>query len=95
MKVRTRIVCTLGPASESDDVIRSLIRAGMDVARLNFSHGSADEHAETARQAQQAWAAFWEIGCSLAKLNRDQLRMQWQQEKRSRTPVERRSNSDD
>ena len=41
------------------------------------------EHAETARQAQQAWAAFWEIGCSLAKLNRDRLRKQWQQEKQA------------
>jgi hypothetical protein len=45
------------------------------------------EHAKTARQAQQAWAAFWEIGCSLAKLNRDCLRQQWQQEKQSRTPA--------
>ena len=44
------------------------------------------EHAKAARQAQQAWAAFWEIGCSLAKLNRDGLRKQWQQEKQSRTP---------
>ena len=43
------------------------------------------EHAKAARQAQQAWAAFWEIGCSLAKLNRDRLRKQWQQEKQSRT----------
>ena len=39
------------------------------------------EHAEAARQAQQAWAAFWEIGCSLAKFNRDRFRKQWQQEK--------------
>lgn len=45
MKVRTRIVCTLGPASESDDVIRSLIRVGMDVARMNFSHGDHSTHA--------------------------------------------------
>jgi len=43
------------------------------------------EHAKTARQAQQSWAAFWEIGCALAKLNRDRLRKQWQQEKQSRT----------
>jgi uncharacterized protein DUF6788 len=43
------------------------------------------EHADTARQAQQAWASFWEIGCSLAKLNRDRLRQKWQQEKQSRT----------
>ena len=39
------------------------------------------EHARSARKAQQAWAAFWKIGCSLAALNREQLRRQWQQEK--------------
>ena len=43
------------------------------------------EHAKTARRAQQAWAAFWKIGCSLAALNREQLRRQWQQEKKTRT----------
>ena len=42
------------------------------------------EHAETARQAQKAWAEFWEIGCALAKLNRDRLREQWQQQKQTR-----------
>ena len=45
------------------------------------------EHAKTARQAQQAWATFWEIGCSLAALNREHLRRQWQQEKKMRTPA--------
>ena len=53
------------------------------------------EHAAAARRAQQAWAAFWEIGCSLAKFNRDRLRKQWQQEKQSRTPSAGRSNSHD
>lgn len=45
------------------------------------------EHADAAHQAQKAWAEFWEIGCSLAKLNRDRLRKQWQQEKQSRNPA--------
>ena len=49
------------------------------------------EHAKSARRAQQAWAAFWKIGCSLAALNREQLRRQWQQEKKTRTAVPRRS----
>jgi len=44
---RTKIVATLGPASNSPAVIRQLIQAGMDVARFNFSHGSYDEHART------------------------------------------------
>lgn len=41
---KTKIVCTIGPASDSPEMIRALLNAGMDVARLNFSHGSYDEH---------------------------------------------------
>jgi pyruvate kinase len=41
---RTKIVCTLGPATATSDRIRELIQAGMDVARLNFSHGDRDDH---------------------------------------------------
>src|SRR3984893_11645698 len=44
---RAKIVCTLGPASNSPAVIDHLMRAGMDVARLNFSHGTQEEHART------------------------------------------------
>jgi pyruvate kinase len=44
MERRTKIVCTLGPATASRDIIRGLIEAGMDVARLNFSHGTHDDH---------------------------------------------------
>jgi pyruvate kinase len=42
---RTKIVCTIGPASETKEALEQLIQAGMDVARLNFSHGSTDDHA--------------------------------------------------
>ena len=42
---RTKIVCTLGPASSSEAAIEALIQAGMNVARINFSHGAHDEHA--------------------------------------------------
>jgi pyruvate kinase len=42
---RTKIICTLGPASASLAVLRRLIRSGMDVARFNLSHGTLDEHA--------------------------------------------------
>ena len=41
---RTKIVCTLGPASEKEDVLRELIKSGLNVCRMNFSHGSHEEH---------------------------------------------------
>ena len=42
---RTKMVCTIGPASDSPEALERLVRAGMDVARLNFSHGSQADHA--------------------------------------------------
>lgn len=44
---RTKIVATIGPASRSPEMLRAMIQAGMSVARLNFSHGHYDDHAET------------------------------------------------
>lgn len=44
MTKRTKIICTLGPAVDSESALKNLILAGMDVARCNFSHGSHAEH---------------------------------------------------
>jgi pyruvate kinase len=51
---RSKIVCTIGPASDSKEALERLIRAGMDVARLNFSHGSHEEHARRLETLQAA-----------------------------------------
>lgn len=54
MDRRTKIVCTLGPTSSDPDTIRSLVRAGMDVARMNFSHGTHEEHEERIQVVRNA-----------------------------------------
>ena len=46
---RTKIVCTIGPVSSSPAVLEAMVCEGMDVARLNFSHGTREEHARVAR----------------------------------------------
>jgi pyruvate kinase len=51
---RTKIVATIGPASSDIATLERLVRAGMDVARLNFSHGTARGHAETAQRVRTA-----------------------------------------
>ena len=50
----TKIVCTIGPATRSPTVLRRLIESGMDVARLNFSHGDHEEHGENIRRIREA-----------------------------------------
>ena len=50
---RTKIVATLGPATESDAAVDSLIKAGVDVVRLNFSHGTVDEHKARAEKIRR------------------------------------------
>ena len=67
---RTKIVATLGPASSSPDVLEKMILAGLDVARLNFSHGSPEEHRARANLVRELAAsvegliAFCSAGCA-------------------------------
>src|ERR1700726_2853521 len=54
MKRKAKIVCTLGPSSSSPKIIDALVSAGMDVARLNFSHGTPEEHARNVAAVRRA-----------------------------------------
>jgi pyruvate kinase len=51
---RTKIVATIGPASDSPEMIRKMLLAGMNVARLNFSHGNYEDHAERIQRLRAA-----------------------------------------
>ncbi|MDP9346058.1 MAG: pyruvate kinase [Actinomycetota bacterium] len=54
MERRTKIVATIGPASRDREILVRMVEKGMDVARLNFSHGTAEQHAETAQWVREA-----------------------------------------
>jgi len=62
---KTKIVCTLGPATDRDGVLRSLIEKGMNVARLNFSHGTHEEHLKRIREVR---AIAYELGAPVAAM---------------------------
>lgn len=58
---RTKIICTLGPATDEGDVLKNMMLAGMNVARMNFSHGSHEEHKVRMDQVKRIRA---ELGCA-------------------------------
>ncbi|MDD8018071.1 MAG: pyruvate kinase, partial [Bacteroidota bacterium] len=71
---RTKIVCTLGPASSSLETLVKMIEAGMDVARLNFSHGTHEEHLEMMNRVRQASAVTNEPVAILLDLQGPKIR---------------------
>ena len=72
---RTKIVATIGPATRSVETMRELIGAGADVFRLNFSHGTADEHAENIEWAREAASQEGREICLLGDLPGPKLRL--------------------
>ena len=71
---RAKIVCTLGPASSSPEMVERLLRAGMDVARLNFSHGTHDEHASRVAAVRKASGELQRPVAILADLQGPKIR---------------------
>ena len=71
---RTKIVCTLGPSSSSPDAIRGLIESGMDVARLNFSHGTHEFHEATFQAVRTAASALGRNVAIMADLQGPKIR---------------------
>jgi pyruvate kinase len=72
---RTKIVATLGPASDSPETLRALVAAGMDAARLNLSHGAHEEHAERAQRVRDAEAHAGRPIALIADLQGPKLRV--------------------
>ncbi len=72
---RTKIVATIGPASASPQILSALIEVGMDGARLNFSHGTQDDHARTARLVREAESAEGRPIALIADLQGPKLRV--------------------
>ncbi|MFZ3024702.1 pyruvate kinase [Pseudomonas sp.] len=72
---RTKIVATLGPASNSPEVLEQLILAGLDVARLNFSHGSPDEHKARAKLVREIAAKHGRFVALLGDLQGPKIRI--------------------
>jgi pyruvate kinase len=72
---RTKIVATIGPASSDERVLARLIEAGMDGARLNFSHGTHDDHARSARLVREAQAVAGRPIALIADLQGPKLRI--------------------
>src|SRR5215472_13467197 len=71
---RAKIVCTLGPASNSESVLRDLMRLGMDVARLNFSHGTHKEHLRVIQRVRRVAEKEGRTICILQDLQGPKIR---------------------
>ena len=75
MTRRGKIVCTLGPASSSDSMVKALVEAGMDVARLNFSHGDYADHEASYQRVRRAAESTGRAVGILADLQGPKIRL--------------------
>src|SRR5919199_4130809 len=75
MSRRAKIVCTLGPATSSVEQVTALVEAGMDVARLNFSHGTHADHQDAYLRVRQASDRTGHAVAVLADLQGPKIRL--------------------
>jgi len=71
---RAKIICTIGPASNTEAAIRDLLRLGMDIARLNFSHGTHEDHAQNIQRLRRAAEREGRTLCILQDLQGPKIR---------------------
>jgi pyruvate kinase len=71
---RAKIICTIGPSCNTEPVLRDLMRLGMDVARLNFSHGSHDDHARSIKRLRETAEKEGRTICILQDLQGPKIR---------------------
>jgi pyruvate kinase len=71
---RAKIICTIGPACNSEPAMRDLLRLGMDIARLNFSHGTHDDHAHNIQRLRRAAEREGRTVCILQDLQGPKIR---------------------
>ncbi|HET7890018.1 MAG TPA: pyruvate kinase, partial [Candidatus Sulfotelmatobacter sp.] len=71
---RAKIICTIGPACNTEAAMRELLRIGMDIARLNFSHGTHEEHAQNIQRLRRAAEREGRTLCILQDLQGPKIR---------------------
>lgn len=71
---KAKIICTIGPACSSEEMVRDLLRCGMDVARLNFSHGTHEDHAQRIAMLRRVAAEQGRTICILQDLQGPKIR---------------------
>jgi pyruvate kinase len=74
LRRRAKIVCTIGPASDTEEMMRELMLCGMNVARLNFSHGSHEDHARVIRRLRKVAGELGRTICILQDLQGPKIR---------------------
>src|SRR5262245_20875354 len=73
--IKTKIIATLGPGSESPETIRALVDAGVDVFRLNFSHGTHEQHGRCLERLREACAEAGATAAVMADLCGPKIRV--------------------